>query len=260
MSNKQRNNYMTSMGRLVKSGKISSFPKYEDVMMYVGEKPEETQYSSYILSHKKTPTLSPECFFWNRKLKEETLNSVYKIYEHETSRQQVKKALQKLSDEKISDVLKRKYYLSFKTQHTKTEEIYKSYIGKTIGSFRILDIWKVNVSSHNVKRTQYRYVLECTKCHHITTNRCNRILKNSGTYCSKCSWMLHKKPKNSGLYKPEFDDSLWLCELIRENSISEYTRFSRDVGFLVESKVDAENGLSDDSLESIQDIFGDDYF
>lgn len=263
MSDKQRNNYMTSMGRLVKSGKITSFPKYEDVMLYIGDKPDETTHSSYILSHRKdkdNTELSVQSFFWNRKLKESTIDDVYTIYEYRTSRQQVKKALQKLSDNEIGEVLSGKHILSFKTPYNKTEEIYKSYIGKTVGSFIIKDIWQIDRSSHDVKRSEYRYVLECSKCHSITTNRCKRILKNSGIYCPKCTWMLHKKPKNSGLYREDFDDSGWMCEMIKENTSSEYSRFSCDVEFLVGSYVDAENGNSDYSLEEFTEIFGTSYF
>lgn len=113
---KDRNNYNTSMRRVAEKHHIS-YPSFDEVIAYLGEKPNNTEHYTYILAQTRdyTKPITPKDFFWNRRLTPSILNKAYSIYKNKTSRQQVKKALQKLSYEEINDVLSRKkrYVLNY---------------------------------------------------------------------------------------------------------------------------------------------------
>lgn len=220
-------NYNTAMKRLLDSGKICAYPSYESVIGYIGEMPEATEFYSYQLSHNKVfgGFLKVTDFYWNRTLRPSLIDDVFSRYQHITSRQQVKKALQKLSYNELSDVISGEMILKFKTPYNQAEDLYLSNVGKVIGSYRIIEMIYKDMQATGKSRTEYNYVVQCEKCKRMKVVRCYRIANNHCKWCPFCASVKLRRYKNStmhrdGKYVYSFD-----FDYLREISMSEYSRF-----------------------------------
>lgn len=238
--------YNSKMNRVIKGHNIT-YPSYFEVINYIGEKPEDTPYFSYIMCQYRdySKDLKPSDFFWNRQLNTSTLNKVHRLYPH-VRRQQIKKALQKLSAQEIKDVLDEKKLLSFKRPYFKTDEYYRSFVGSTFGSYLIKDLWRVC----RQERTEYRFVVECSRCHKLITKRVDHFLRKIGILCLRCTYGSNRPHKNSALL------GRLACYDNDEIYLSEYSRYSSQGMFaVVDSMLDSDYNTSD-----ILNIFGTSYF
>lgn len=241
--------FNSKMNRIAKNHNIS-YPAYDDVISYIGEKPEDSPYFTWIMCHTRdySKDLEPSDFFWNRQLKTSTLNKAQNIY-FSIPRQQIKKALQKLDENELKDVLSEYKVLKFKRPYSRSESYYRSFIGTILGSYTIRDLWKLHKPNHH-NRTEYRYIVECNRCHRIITKRSARFLKKSGIFCLNCTHGLYRCHRNSALLdiKINHDTDVVL--------MSEYSRYSsQGMNIIIDTLLDSEYDKQD-----IVEVFGISYF
>lgn len=247
LNSKSRNNYNTSMKRLLLSGKIKEYPTYDDVIRYIGDKPDDTEYYTFTLEHTRSDTgvLLASDFHWCRQLLPAIIDTVHELYKDVTSRQQVKKALQKLSYKEISDVISFKRHLQFKIPYKKRESLYKDSLGTVIGSYKIIDLF---YHRRDKIRTEYSYIVQCVKCNRLKITRCHRFLNNECSNCnciSRISVNKHKSSRKQLLYLG------FITGYLFGNTLSEYSRFfSHDPESFY-------NLYLDSNQRDFTDIFGD---
>ncbi len=241
--------YNSKMNRIAKCHNIT-YPCYNDVINYIGDKPKDSTYFTWIMCHTRdySKNLKPSDFFWNRQLNTYTLNKVHALYPN-VRRQQIKKALQKLSEQEIKNVLDESKTLQFKRPYSKTEAFYRSFIGKVFGSYTIKDLWKLH-KSNKPTRTEYRYIVECNRCHKIITKRSERFIKKIGNLCLNCTHGLYRHHRNSALLgiRINHDEDI-VC-------LSEYSRYSsQGMTPIIDTLLDSEYDIQD-----VIDVFGIYYF
>lgn len=232
--------YNSKMNRATKGHNIT-YPSYKEVISYIGSKPIPSPFFSYIMCHIRdySRDLSVSDFFWNKQLYSSTIDKVSILYPS-IQRQQIKKALQKLSDSEIKDVLEGKKLLHFKRPYSKTQDYYKSFIGTTYGSYTIKDFWKRFVK---IGKTEYCFIVECKRCHRISLKRCVRLLNREGIFCLKCTCGLNRPHRNSAIKEKRENDILCISEYSMYSSLGMY------------SIIDSEYKKSD-----VLDLFGYAYF
>lgn len=225
-------------------------------------RPPETDHYTIVLKIKKGMPPYPENFYWNRKLKRETIskavaNSRVGARKGKAAESSVLQKLYKLNDEELSCAIDNGVQLRLRRIFN-----YEDHIGRVLGDFVVVSLSIKEV--YGVQR--HIYTCKCTRCGAFCTRRAHDFLGMNKVSCPKCG-VTRKSWRNSaylmsnpyGRFHIKFsliEDPGLDKRLLMSNYLSEYTVFQCTQGYM-EAKIDASLlGLTDNDLYNEFELMG----